>query len=54
MQSVVALDPMGAFDRGPVLGKKLLVELLRQHPQDLHRVVRGVLLHRLSAHKQSG
>ncbi len=50
MKCPVALRPPGGFRRGRLLVEKLLTEPLVQRAQDLYRVIRILLLHRLSAH----
>jgi len=50
MKCPVALRPPGSFRRERILVEKLLTELLRQHTQGLYRVIRIMLMHRLSAH----
>lgn len=50
MKGTVPLDPAGSFRRGRVLGQELLAESRGQHAQDLHRVIRIMLLRRLGAH----
>jgi hypothetical protein len=50
VQGAVALDSPGTFGRSSILSEKLLVEPLRQHPQDLYRVVWVVLMYWLSTH----
>lgn len=50
MKCPIALRPPGRFRRERILAEKLLTELLGQHAQDLYRVIRIMLPHRLSAH----
>jgi hypothetical protein len=50
MKCPVTLGSQGSFRCVCVFAEKLLMEPLRQHPQDLYRVIRIVLMHRLSAH----
>src|SRR5580704_10681143 len=50
MKCLVTFRPPGSFRRGRIIVEKLLTEPLGQHAQDLYRVIRIMLLYRLSAH----
>jgi hypothetical protein len=50
MKLPVVLRPSGASRGGVVLGQELLMELGRQDAQDLNRIIRVFVVHRLGRH----